>query len=308
MELSKGANDRRYINKLTTPLALIYEKAYKDLLKQLQSPTIYQEKRANTILNNVKEIVKDLDKETKAYLAVAVPQIYNDFRKESKDILKAGGIKAVNKFTQIHTQAINNLKKEAYLNFANSLVGITRDAEKTISRARKEVIRNIIGSGQIRGAEVAKEVSQELKRSGIVSLIDKGGKKWEIDTYAKMLTQNTLANTAREAQFNTAREYGFDLVQITSHGASDSCRFWEDKIVSLTGETKGYPTLSEVQASGEIFHVNCRHSYFVVVNPSNNEINKSITEKERLDSQGSISNYQAKRVSGSSETVLKELK
>ncbi|MEG1501987.1 MAG: phage minor capsid protein [Synergistaceae bacterium] len=55
--------------------------------------------------------------------------------------------------------------------------------------------------------------------------------------------------------------HGEDLVIVTSHTTTcKKCSPWGGKILSLTGETKGYPTMEEAKASG-LFHPNCRHTY-----------------------------------------------
>jgi hypothetical protein len=60
---------------------------------------------------------------------------------------------------------------------------------------------------------------------------------------------------------NRLVEQGHDLVKISTHiGACPLCEPWQGKVLSITGKTKGYPTLEEAKAAG-LFHPNCRHAY-----------------------------------------------
>jgi hypothetical protein len=66
---------------------------------------------------------------------------------------------------------------------------------------------------------------------------------------------------------NRVLENGFDLVQVSSHLTScNQCAPWEGQILSMTGETAGYPTVAEAEAGG-LFHPNCRHA-INTINPS----------------------------------------
>jgi len=54
-------------------------------------------------------------------------------------------------------------------------------------------------------------------------------------------------------------ENDFDLVQVSAHGGCDLCAPWEGAILSISGDTPGYPTVDEAEASG-LFHPNCKHA------------------------------------------------
>jgi hypothetical protein len=89
--------------------------------------------------------------------------------------------------------------------------------------------------------------------------VDKAGRRWGSDKYFDMLTKTVMANAANEAYVNTLLQEGHDLVKVNINGAKDACRNWEGRILSLTGATKGYTTLDEAKATGEVFHPRCKH-------------------------------------------------
>ncbi len=90
---------------------------------------------------------------------------------------------------------------------------------------------------------------------------DKAGRNWKTETYLEMLTRTVMANALRESYTNTMVNEGKDLVKISTQGAKDDCRKWENKVLSLTGATKGYPTMAEAIASKQVFHPRCRHTF-----------------------------------------------
>lgn len=91
--------------------------------------------------------------------------------------------------------------------------------------------------------------------------VDSRGRSWSNAAYLQMLTRTTLARIDRNAQVNTLVGNGCDLARISEDGGGDvceACARWEGKVVSLTGATKGFPTLADAEADG-LFHPNCVH-------------------------------------------------
>ena len=96
---------------------------------------------------------------------------------------------------------------------------------------------------------------------GITAFIDKSGRSWNMATYCEMLTRTSTMQVFHQAKVNEYLAHGEDLVIVTYHTPTcKKCAPWGGKILSLTGETKGYPTMEEAKASG-LFHPNCRHTY-----------------------------------------------
>lgn len=274
MGLLNGLGFSRLVNTKSDVLGAIYTRTYNDLLREMNdfSKTSFARDRAQNLLGRVNTIVNNLDAETRTYINREVPQIYfttanvvkNDIRKIDKTILVPQA------FDQIHYQATEAMAADAMLKFGHTMTGIRRSAEDVVKFAQQKATREIIASGQLRGVaatELAKEVKAKIAEDGITALIDKGGKKWQLDTYATMLTRQVLANGGREGVFNTARQFKFDLAVVSTHGSThEECRVWEGKIFSLTGETEGYPTLEEMTDAG-LFHVGCKHGYTITRAP-----------------------------------------
>ena len=106
--------------------------------------------------------------------------------------------------------------------------------------------------------------SQILIRPTDTKFEDRLGRKYGSNFYYEMLGLTVMHNVEREAYESLSVEYGYDLVQISSHLAQDACRRWENKIISLTGATEGYITYAEAKATKEVFHPRCKHYLKVV--------------------------------------------
>lgn len=80
-------------------------------------------------------------------------------------------------------------------------------------------------------------------------------------TYCEMLTRTSTAQIYHQGKSNEYLAHGEDLVLVTHHVPTcKKCAPWGGKVLSLTGETPGYPTMDDARAAG-LFHPNCRHTY-----------------------------------------------
>lgn len=115
--------------------------------------------------------------------------------------------------------------------------------------------------------ELKTMVNQRIKQKGLLDP-NKGGKlpikckDGKIRYYKPGPWSETMSRTRsralqEEGLHNQMKNAGFDLVQISIGGSGDPCSNWEGSILSITGETPGYPTVDEAQGSGDIFHPRC---------------------------------------------------
>lgn len=164
---------------------------------------------------------------------------------EEQKIVALNG-RTVDKMVAVATQsmgenAVRGLRSAAVRVFARSAVEGRTDNE--IQKALQE--------------EWDKEAGNEESHR----FRDKNGRSWSNASYLQMLTRTTLANISRNTQISTLTQNGCDLARISDDGGGgscDACARWSGRIVSLTGATKGYPTLDEAEGDG-LFHPNCVH-------------------------------------------------
>lgn len=126
----------------------------------------------------------------------------------------------------------------------------------------KSVIRNIENTiTKEQQKKLADDLLKVLKENGITFFFDKAGRKWKIENYVKMRTMTETVQAQRMAFFTRGVQYGVDLVRIKHlniHPTCQLCAPFENKILSITGNTSGYMTIQEASLQG-LFHPFCDH-------------------------------------------------
>mgnify|MGYP005848152099 CR=1 FL=1 len=128
---------------------------------------------------------------------------------------------------------------------------LRNDAMKVFRRAAVEGLTRRQAYQALRG--------EMLERDPEFSFVDKKGRKIDASQYFDMLTKTVMASSWNECYANTLVNEGQDLVKVSPNGATDECRRWEGKVLSLTGATPGYTTVDEARATKEVFHPRCKH-------------------------------------------------
>lgn len=269
MGLFDRRNGAKYIERKAKPLSKFYTKVYKQLVRDLRdnSDLLIDPRRAKVVLAKVDDAISKLDKETKKFIDKELPATYKAFARETIKMMRKMGVQVDDAISGIHLDAMDAMSDDAALRFAESLRGIKKGVQDYVRFGQQESVRQTIAEGALQGFDaknIANEVEKKIRDEGITAFIDKKGRKWELDRYSDMLTRQVLANASRDGTANVALQHGFDLVRVTRHASKHAeCRRWEGEILSLTGNTPGYPTLDEAIASG-LYHVGCLHGYFVV--------------------------------------------
>lgn len=135
-----------------------------------------------------------------------------------------------------------------------------------ILRTVQDEYRNIImlSSSQVATGTMSKwgAVQSGLNRfadRGITGFVDKAGRRWNLSSYAEMATRSATGQAAIQGHVNRLVANDRDLVIVSDHQEEcPLCRPWERKILSISGNTPGYPTLQEAIGAG-LFHPNCGH-------------------------------------------------
>lgn len=144
-----------------------------------------------------------------------------------------------------------------------NLEGHLRYAEEFIGRKTNDVFRQIalqqVALGVAAGLspqQQARDYEAELRRDGVTAFVDKGGRRWSLSAYARMVTRTTTREAASVGMKNRLIEHGKDLVMVSEHRKScPICRPFQGKTYSLTGRSRNYPKLDPLPP----FHPNCRH-------------------------------------------------
>lgn len=256
-------------------LIAIYKNGYSGIVKTIENSTtagrIQKARTMAAIRSQLTEMGVDVDK----WVRSEIPQYYLDGANHALQDLKTLGVDLAGPkgLAAINKEAIKSLTDDTALAFAQGITGISRNAEMLLGDAVKQQLNYVIADGMLTGAArktVADSISFKLQEQGLSAIVDRGGREWAFETYANMLVRTKAVEARNTGLANKMLQNGYDLVQVSNHGSTHAeCAEWEGQILSVTGNTPGYPTLDEANNSG-LFHPNCQHAI--------NTINPDIAE------------------------------
>lgn len=251
-------------------LQALYKRAHKEIEKEILTATDFGVYNRSVILNKIDAILQDVAIKTKGFIQEELPLYYEKGLKQATSQLNNIGaeVGTIGQFNVIHQEAIEALIDDTARAFGESLTGIARSANILLGKTLREEITFRIAKGFIAGEalrEAKKAIKGVLRERGISSLVDKAGRNWTLDRYSEMLFRTKAVEARNRGLVNKMAEYNYDLVQVSQHyNTCDVCADWEGEILSITGETSGYPTLAQAEADG-LFHPNCRHAVNVLI-------------------------------------------
>ncbi len=245
------------LNKLYEDFGVLSNPSYQSQLALLQMIETRLKEIDSNILNQVS---KELEK---SYTSAA---IFHTLATETVKTIEE--LKGYIPYSQL-----NNFKMEQIISDTmDDLLFATQHTEKELKKFIRDIFsknlhyhaiknENRFNIQKIIEKELSKKMLEEsLKKNGFVGIVDSAGRRWNLKNYIDMAVSTKLNQAYVEGLKDRAKETGKDLAIIPEKGASDSCRNFEGMIISLTGETEGFPTHSQLKATGLIFHPRCQHS------------------------------------------------
>lgn len=189
--------------------------------------------------------------------AVAELRSFNDPR---TDAIAAAILLGSSRLGALHQEAVDSQTLELQTRLADATANMARTADKTLNQLLSQSIRARVSDVEATGTrqELRQSVLKAFDENGVYGLVDASGKRWSPSVYADMVANTLSAQTRNSALTNSLSSQGYDLVRVSSHGASDVCGQFEGAILSLTGSTPGFLTVGDAAASG-LFHPHCRH-------------------------------------------------
>jgi hypothetical protein len=210
------------------------------------------------------QISKELDRLRRVGVPAAqgiVRDSYNLGKREADRLLKEMGAhtSASFAFPHVHREAVNLL--------VQNVTTRLEDLNQVIGRRVLDIYREISLESlrsQIIGTEAWRAASErfrdDLASRGITGFVDKRGRQWNMTTYVQMVARTTPMEAHLQGTCNRLLENGIDLVKVSDHvDPCEKCAPWEGKVLSISGQTQGYPTVAEARSQG-LFHPNCRHA------------------------------------------------
>lgn len=246
----------------------VFKSAYTSILKQVETSTTFGTANRKAVLAQIERILADMGTDVIKFIETEIPEQYRAGAIDAiKQLNKVGAEASVTTgFNVVHKQVIEALVDETGKSFAEAMNGVNRNIRQTINQAVKDQISQDIATGRIAGdtsRAIKKQVLQTFRDNGFTALVDRSGKQWDLENYTSMLIQTKTTEARNRGLVNRMVENEWDLVQVSAHGATDVCGEWEGKILSISGQTKGYPTVDQAKEAG-LFHPNCRHAINVL--------------------------------------------
>lgn len=258
--------DEEQINKLTRTL----KTAYKNITEEILNATDFGTYNRQLILAQVERHLEDLGVDFDEFIREELPKYYKRGADDAiKQLRKFGApIEVSYGFNSVHVEAIQALIDDTARAFGETLTGIMRSANNVLGKGARELITQKMAEGMV-GGKALREVKQQIKGiiadQGLAVLVDRGGKQWTLDRYTEMLLRTKATEARNRGLINRVVENKYDLIQVSQHfGTCPLCAPWEGRVLSLTGATKGYPTVADAEADG-LFHPNCRHAINTLV-------------------------------------------
>jgi len=244
-------------------LAQAYRQGEAEILRKLAQGNLseWSTAFANNQLAQIRGVLSQLDAATAKWAQAHLPGLYAEGAKVVDSYLPALGEFT---FSRLHAEAIEligaNLQQR--MGAATAMVG--RQAEDAFRRAALQGIQQGLIQGDTTRT-VSKTILADLRQQGITAFVTKPDasgvtRTWNLENYASMVARTTTAEAEIQGTVNRTLEAGEDLVEVDSHAEPcELCAAWEGRVLSLTGNTPGYPTLEEAEAEG-FLHPNCLHS------------------------------------------------
>lgn len=251
-------------------ITAFFQESYKRIIKEIETATDFGIANRKAILKEIDSTLLELSDKMQNFIDDDLPTYYKSGAEDAVSQLKNIGadIKVTTGFNKLHKEAIVALVDDTVRSYNEAITGVKRSADLLLGRSFREMVTNEIAFGQVTGESLARmrrNIKGILKEQGLSAITDKSGKKWQLDSYAEMLYRTKTVEARNIGLTNRLAENGYDLAQVSAHVTScDLCAPWQGKIISITGKTKGYPTLADAQKEG-LFHPNCRHAINVLI-------------------------------------------
>lgn len=250
-------------------LIQMLKSTYTDVYNEIATSTDFGVYRRKQILSQISTYLQQLNADLTDFTQKQVPIYYSQGADDAVAQLTELGapIAVATGFNQIHEQAIASLVSDQTSSFGEAMQGVYRSTSRMLGSALRQQLTQDISKGITAGdalRDVVTRMKQTLRENGLTALVGSNGRQWSLQDYSEMLFRTKMAEARNLGMVNRMAENGYDLVQVSSHGASDVCGEWEGKILSTTGETKTFEgeavlTVNDALESG-LFHPNCKHA------------------------------------------------
>ena len=260
---NRHAQVNQQIKATTANVAQIYEDVRLRLNQKLQSFVLkhkaddYQGKALVACIEGLQKEYAEFEEKFREEMKRAIPYVAEGYY---FDALTDMG-EVLGKFD---TKRVEAVLQDTYTHIAGMTQYMTGTTVQNLRNVVARTLRESAMSGMTQKEVSATLLDRLLASDSQFKFVDAKNRVWNSEAYVEMLSRTTLLNTGRETYLDTCAEKGKDVVRITVSGnACPKCAEWENRLVSISGKTKGLPTLQNA-IDGGLFHPNCTHSTVAV--------------------------------------------
>ena len=214
-----------------------------------------------TAMAGVAELIRRTEAKAYPLIEKELRWHYTSSQLEVTKAMRDAGLTATGKLSEQQILELNAIISDTLNDYGEALHGVFNNAQKVMTDVRKARLEAIFVEDKLKDStlkELKDKIINDLAKD-FTAIVDKGGREWKLDTYAEMLARTRTREVTNLAMTTRLKMEGYDLVQVSSHGGGcDLCQPWDGKVLSMTGATHGYPTVSEAEMAG-VFHPNCKH-------------------------------------------------
>ncbi|MDP4549839.1 phage minor capsid protein [Alkalihalobacillus macyae] len=255
-----------------------YKKAILDLKQYIERTDVTNLSRAQArvVLSNVVDRLNEVTEEGYKWVEEHIPKVATEGVVAS--LMSLGVVDSLQEAKNI--AKLNNLNKTLVetmiADTQEDLLQVTQKMSKRFKVAMRQATAESFRENYAKNINGVPTIRTDIKRrlkDDLVSSVEKGviyadGRKVSLHDYVDAVVRTKSMDAFNEAHTNESVSREAYYAIISSHGAKDACSFHEGRIVKLIESAPGdYTTLSELQGSGQIFHIRCKHSFSSMRDP-----------------------------------------
>lgn len=258
---------------------------YEDAEKKLKAIILDKKSHGSVItyhrslLRQVQQELKRLKKSTSETVGQLVKENYEKGLTELTAELQANGIElqekdaAVLMMSGLNKSQIRIIAENTDYDFHRAIRLVGRRISDGIREAALEATGEKLTTGQT-VRQMQKNLEQMLRSQNLTAIEYSNGSRMPLRSYAEMVSRSTTAETQNTAKLTQGQDWGYDLVQMTTHSPTCAvCAMYQGRIYALTREAANgkyrlkdgkilrFPYLYDTAfADGYCtIHPNCRH-------------------------------------------------
>lgn len=261
----------------TAILVRYYKRAVQNIMHEIEKSDLGNyEATSRALLADITDVLVELDKNAEEWVKENIPESARKGVARSLYTLGiANSIEEAHrmvKFNRLNREMVRAAVADTYQDIAQVTQNIDRRTKAGLRRVfaetiREQYTRGVTGLKTIK-RETLNRMYAEMEDTVNSGIIDAAGRRWRADTYVEVVAHEKMNQAYFEANTNEAIARGAFYGVISSHGATDACRYHEGRIVKLVEDAPGdYPTVDELRNTNQIFHVRCLHHVSTLRDP-----------------------------------------